>query len=508
MKKLLLILAIFASQILLAQNVGIGTTAPLQKLHVEGTTFLNGNVGVGTSTPEFKLSLDNDGAIIAKGTYNSGAPLTTSGPGTRMLWYPKKAAFRAGYVSVTQWDDANIGNFSFASGYDAKASGYYSTAMGLNTIASGSVSTAIGQSTMASEISSTAMGGYTTASGLYSTAMGANTTASGNRATSMGANTMASGDRSTSMGSFTKAKGFASTVIGMYNDSLLANPEIIPTTTTPLFIVGNGDADNTRSNAMVVQKNGNVGIGTSTPNAKLSISADGTELVGTVAGNTLRTNAGNLGSTAGSEISLANIGFLSSNNSSLGIRGYRSFAGTDWISTALLIGYDVDNTVRAGGGFLALSANGNIGISTTTPQAKLDVNGSIKVNSLTIATGGAVSDFLIKNDAAGLVSFRKGYVGLGLNYIIALQGTYPNSNPPFVDGTYIGEIKLFSGYNPPFGWTLCNGQLLTINSNPLLFALIGTTYGGDGVNNFRLPDMRDAVPVHPGSNWLLGERSN
>ena len=121
----------------------------------------------------------------------------------------------------------------------------------------------------------------------------------------------------------------------------------------------------------------NVGIGITTPNAKLSISVNGTELVGTAAGNTLRTNAGSLGSTAGSEISLANIGFLSSNNSSLGVRAYRSSAGTDWTSTALLLGYDVDNTLRAGGGFLALGANGNIGISTTAPLFPLSFNGNL-----------------------------------------------------------------------------------------------------------------------------------
>ena len=131
---------------------------------------------------------------------------------------------------------------------------------------------------------------------------------------------------------------------------------------------------------MILNNTGNLGIGLATPNAKLSISANGTELTGTAAGNTLRTNAGVLGSTAGNELSLANIGFLSGNNSSLGIRAYRSSAGTDWTNTALLIGYDVDNTVRASTGFLALSANGNMGINTVTPHASalLDVTSTTK----------------------------------------------------------------------------------------------------------------------------------
>ena len=62
---------------------------------------------------------------------------------------------------------------------------------------------------------------------------------------------------------------------------------------------------------------------------------------------------------------------------------------------------------------------------------------------------------------------------------------------------FLGEIKLLPYNWAPKYWTLCAGQLLPINSNQALFSLLGTTYGGDGVTTFALPDLRGRVPVHP-----------
>ena len=76
---------------------------------------------------------------------------------------------------------------------------------------------------------------------------------------------------------------------------------------------------------------------------------------------------------------------------------------------------------------------------------------------------------------------------------------------------FIAEIRLFSFNFPPRGWALCNGQLLPINQNQALFSLLGTTYGGNGIVNFALPDLRGRVPIHEGlgpglTPRALGER--
>lgn len=69
---------------------------------------------------------------------------------------------------------------------------------------------------------------------------------------------------------------------------------------------------------------------------------------------------------------------------------------------------------------------------------------------------------------------------------------------------YIGEIRLFSFNGIPRGWLPCEGQLLPIQQNQALFALLGTTYGGNGVNNFAVPDLRGRVPVQFDSTYPLG----
>lgn len=69
---------------------------------------------------------------------------------------------------------------------------------------------------------------------------------------------------------------------------------------------------------------------------------------------------------------------------------------------------------------------------------------------------------------------------------------------------FLSEIRLFSFNFAPRGWALCNGQLLPINQNQALFALLGTTYGGNGQTNFALPNLQGRVPIHTGNGHTLG----
>lgn len=75
---------------------------------------------------------------------------------------------------------------------------------------------------------------------------------------------------------------------------------------------------------------------------------------------------------------------------------------------------------------------------------------------------------------------------------------------------FVGEVRIFAGNFAPVGYAFCAGQILAIAQNDVLFALIGTTYGGDGVTTFALPDLRGRVPVHQGpgpglSSYVIGQ---
>ena len=71
---------------------------------------------------------------------------------------------------------------------------------------------------------------------------------------------------------------------------------------------------------------------------------------------------------------------------------------------------------------------------------------------------------------------------------------------------FVAEIRIFTGNFAPTGWAMCNGQILPLSQNTVLFSLLGTTYGGDGIANFALPDLRGCAPLHAGQGAGLSLR--
>ena len=83
--------------------------------------------------------------------------------------------------------------------------------------------------------------------------------------------------------------------------------------------------------------------------------------------------------------------------------------------------------------------------------------------------------------------------GLGVNYLIAVEGPSPPSSGDGAfpeTGQFLGQVIAYAGAQPPAGWALCDGSLLQVGPSQMLFELIGTSYGGDGQSTFALPDLR------------------
>ncbi len=235
------------------------------------------------------LEVGGTDGVLFTGTFGSGT-IPASGAGTRMMWYPSRAAFRAGYVTENQWNTDSVGSYSIALGYNTIARGSVSTALGYQAIANGIRSTAIGSGALASNMYAIALGSVTTASGYASTAMGQYTLASGNNSTAlgnksvandsmaiaMGDSVIAQGKHSSAIGWYTKALGVGSTTFGfntiaggMYSTAM---GQGITANGSNSFAIGLSGTPYTLSqnNAMAIM-GGKVGIGTVMPRTTLEV---------------------------------------------------------------------------------------------------------------------------------------------------------------------------------------------------------------------------------------------
>ena len=234
------------------------------------TVLKNGNIGIGTDNPTAMLhtqtNANNGGYVLLEGSkeFVSGNLPEVSDPSNlRFLFYPDKAAFMSGYFQEDNWHKDSIGLYSFAMGFNAKATKDFCFAFGESSKATGLYSIAIGGLSRATNYSSIAIGGGL-ASGFQSfslkgDALGSSSIALGGIASgfrSVAISGLATGQSSKAFGG--KAESYYSTSMGTNNVGG-GNPDKW-IATDPLFEIGNSQDGNKPQNALTILKNGNTTI--------------------------------------------------------------------------------------------------------------------------------------------------------------------------------------------------------------------------------------------------------
>jgi len=360
--------------------IGNGTDSTARRNAV--TVLKNGRVGIGTATPAARLHvLDSSVVFTGPATLpaSPGAP-PVSGPGTRMMWYPEKAAFRAGQVGGTEWNRDSVGVNSAAFGAGAKAKGAGSFVGG------GSTNTASGSSSfIGGGLGNNASGNRSfVGGGSFNTVSGFAAFVAG------GENNVASGYGSfTGAGVNLRSPSFCEVVFGLNNTLYTPSSATSFNADDRLFVIGNGSSTFARSNAVTVLKNGRVGIGTDTPDLLMEIrgpasSADGATLA--------------LGGIGSDQAEAGRIRFLDGTTSTNWRGIYMHHDGT---LNKFHIGVHSNSTNDPADDLPIITierGDNQVGIGTTTPGFLFEVNGS--AGKPGGGSWGASSDVRLKTNVA------------------------------------------------------------------------------------------------------------
>lgn len=176
------------------------------------------------SPPGDRFFVDSAGGVAAPGLLGIGT-IPVEGEGVRMMWYPFKSAFRAGGVDSNQWDDFNLGFYSWAGGVNTRAGGYGTFAMGDGVTATGTLAVGFGSNTNVSGTAGFATGASSRCTGFTCVAMGFNANAADQGAVAIGYRVTANGDYSTVLGHRASAAGFTGVFVrgdASTTDSILA----------------------------------------------------------------------------------------------------------------------------------------------------------------------------------------------------------------------------------------------------------------------------------------------
>ncbi len=359
-----------AMTILRKGHVGIGTLVPLARLHVTDSSVLFSAIGDIPASP---------------------GPTPQEGAGRRMMWYPDKAAFRAGYSNGTNWDKDSTGIYSVAFGFNSKAKGVASFAAGGTSYAMG--------------VGSVALGSFVNANANNSTAIGNGAIANGENSTALGYVTTASGDYSTATGLITYSKAFGSFSAGLYND-VSDNPNPVTAAATDrIFQIGNGAGPFSKSNAVTILRNGNTGIGTVNPGSRLHIAFNNSGYIGGyVQGMTLESNTNTY------------LNFLSPNSNESGILfgkvSNNAHGGIIYNNSSHLNGMEFRTNGNATQ--MVLTDNGNLGVGASDPVFRLDVGDRMRIRA-----GSNSAGLWLNND---INSSSPAFIGMKANDEVGFYG--------------------------------------------------------------------------------------
>ena len=375
-----------------------------------------GKVGINTTTPAAMLHV-MDSSVLFSTTLNTlpGTPGNppVSGAGIRTFWYPDKAAFRTGRVTGAQWDKINTGNYSFAAGHNNTASGAQSLGIGNGNFATGENTIATGSSNKANALNASVFGIANV------------------------------------------ANGTSSLVAGRFNDSIQALNNLI-TSTTPLFMVGNGNNSNSRKNALTVLFNGNVGVGTlSLPLYRFHVTnnndADGGWVEGIMIQNTS---------------TLASVGEagLSFHNAAIPV----DRRWTTGLNQNPLLAWNYGTTFSTANTKMVLDTMGRLGVGSTSPHASSLVDIQSTNKGLLLPRMTTAQRTAIASPAAGLLVYDTTLKSLFMHDGIQWQ-TFAMVNSNFDTKIYTATpVEIFA--NAQFGFS-------TSISNR--FAFVGAPYNDD-----------------------------
>jgi hypothetical protein len=500
-----------------------------------------GRVGINTTTPAAILHV-KDSSVLFTGLNSlpasPGAP-PVSGAGTRMMWYPDKAAFCAGRITNTYWNKDSTGTYSIAMGNNVEAKGTGSLAVGDNCRALGNYSVAIGIQALASGNQSFSLGAGTISSGISSTAMGNFTQATASVATSMGAQTIASEQYSTAMGLFSKATEYASTAMGnnskasgnsstaMGNNTIASAPNA---TSTGLLTQAKGSQSFTMGNSSIANGDDALSIGNVTKaksfcslvlgqyNDTTSISSttwnnvDPVFIIGNGSSNNVRTNAmtvlknGNV--SIGPDVSPVNRLLISNNNSGDGgwlegimvestsantgeaavaMKNIAIPAGKQWIvglNQNPTLAFNYGTNFAGGNNKMSIDTSGNVGIGISAPATDLHIKGAIAVNNYNNPPFTSVSN----NDP--IIVDDKTYIRVSTGTVVGGQDISLNLS----DGIATGQILILQ-------------RTEGIASNNLV--IYDTESNIDLTGTFVVLNLNDTITfIWDGDEWVELHRSN